>query len=266
MNNLQVRWIIESNVLSYTDNLVEYLEENNIYYKKTNYQEVISHNYDDKFGGLVDSEVATVFVGSLRLAKEINKYPISPGAIRTLDNFKCTNYYDSWSPYLLNKDWTLTMRAVLERDVTSRGKYFFRPNTGDKLFTGGLFTKLEMIECLKSNEIIVQANKKNIGDEYRFLVVDRKIIDVTEYKTTSNPYVCYYYEYMEEILAQDDNLFIPDRAFTVDIGVNLETSTFGVIELNSFSCANLYSMNMDKVVPAINDLAKSIYEEANIDW
>lgn len=107
--NLDVRWIIESNVLSYTNNLVEYLRAKGIYYKETNYQELVSYSYKDKFGGLVDSEVATIFVGSLKAAKEINSYPISPGAICNLKNFDCLTYYPSWNDYLLNNDWTITL-------------------------------------------------------------------------------------------------------------------------------------------------------------
>ena len=268
LDELEVRWIIEKDVLSYTDNLVEYLKANDIYYKETSYQEVLSYNYRDKFGGLVDSEVATIFVGSLRLAKEVDRYPVDPGAICTLKSFDCLNYYPSWNDYLLNKDWTITLPLILKRhcregDTTK--KFFFRPNEGDKTFNGGLYTKSELVKLgLEGNKVIIQASKKEIRDEYRFLVVDRKIIDHTRY--LSSPKIGMYQgaKLLLENALRNTKTFIPDRAFTVDIG---ETSTgIGVIELNSFSCANLYSMNMDKVVPAINELAKDMYGEANINW
>lgn len=266
MKNLEVRWIIEKDVLSYTDRLVKYLKEKDIYYRETTYQEILSYSYDDKFGGLVDYEVATIFVGSLRLAKEINQYPLDPGAICTLKNFDCLNYYPSWNDYLLNKDWTITLPSILKRhckegDTTK--KFFFRPNEGDKSFTGGLFTKSELVKLrLEESKVIIQASKKDIRDEYRFLVVDRKIVDYTRYSDTPKSGMYRGAKLLlENALRNPYRVFLPDRAFTVDIGES--SAGIGVIELNSFSCANLYSMNMDKVVPAINDLAKEMYKEEN---
>lgn len=266
MGNLEVRWIIEKDVLSYTDRLVEYLREKNIYYKETNYQEVMSYNYEDKFGGLVDYEVATIFVGSLRLAKEINQYPLDPGAICNIKNFDCLNYYPSWNDYLLNKDWTITLPSILRRhcregDTTK--KFFFRPNEEDKVFTGGLFTKSELVKLrLEESKVIIQASKKDIKDEYRFLVVDRKIVDYTRYLDTPKSGMYQGTKLLLENVLRNPRTFLPDRAFTVDIGYSPNTG-IGVIELNSFSCANLYSMNTDKVVPAINELAKEMYIQNN---
>ena len=273
VKNLEVRWIIEKDVLNYTDILVKYLEDKNIYYRETTYQEVVSHNYSDKYGNyLGDDEVATIFVGSLRLArqlasraKQINRYPVFPGAICNLKNLECLNYYPSWNDYLLNKDWTITLPSILKRycregDTTK--KFFFRPNEGDKLFTGGLFTKSELVKLrLEENKVIIQASKKDIRDEYRFLVVDRKIVDSTRYSNNAKSSGMYKgAKLLLENALWNPRTLVPDRAFTVDIG---EANTgLGVIELNSFSCANLYSMNMDKVVPAINELAKEMYIES----
>lgn len=266
-NNLEVRWIIESDILSYTNNLIEYLREKDIYYKETTYQEVMSGYYSDKYGSyLNDSEVATIFVGSLRLAKEINNYPIEPGTICNLKRYECLNYYPSWNDYLLNRDWTITTPSILKRhckegDTTK--KFFFRPNEGDKVFDGGLYTKSELVKLgLNESRVIIQASKKEIRDEYRFLVVDRKIIDYTRYLTSPKTGMYKGAKLLLESALHNPRTFLPDRAFTVDMG---ETSTgIGVIELNSFSCANLYSMNMDKVVPDINYLAIDIYQQNNL--
>lgn len=267
MRDIGFRWIIEKDVLSYTDRLVKYLKEKDIYYKETNYQEVVSHSYKDVWGYLDDAEVATIFVGSLRLAKEINRYPISPGAICTLKNFDCLNYYPSWNDYLLNKDWTITTPTILKRhckegDTTK--KFFFRPNEGDKVFTGGLFTKSELVKLrLDESKVIIQASKKDIKDEYRFLVVDREIVDYTRYSDSPKSGMYQGAKLLLENALRSffNSALIPDRAFTVDIGMS--NKGIGVIELSSFSCTNLYSMNMDKVVPAINELAKKMYIQNN---
>jgi hypothetical protein len=150
MEKLEVRWIIEKDVLSYTDSLVRYLEEKNIYYKEITYQEIVTHKYSDKYGSyLNDAEVATIFVGSLRLAKEMDRYPVEPGAICNLKRYDCLYYYPSWSDYLLNKDWTITLPSILKRhckDGDTTKKFFFRPNGGDKVFDGGLYTKSEIVK------------------------------------------------------------------------------------------------------------------------
>lgn len=266
MDNLEVRWIIEKDVLSYTDRLVKYLKEKDIYYKETTYQEVMFSSYTDVWSYLDDAEVATIFVGSLRLAKEINTYPVCPGAICNLKNFDCLNYYPSWNDYLLNKDWTITLPSILKRhckDGDTTKKFFFRPNEGDKVFTGGLFTKSEVVKLrLEENKVIIQASKKNIRDEYRFLVVDREIVDYTRYSDTPKSGMYQGAKLLLENALRNPFTFLPDRAFTVDIAYSNQTG-IGIIELNSFSCTNLYSMNMDKVVPAINKLAKKMYIENN---
>ena len=268
MKNLDVRWIIESNVLSYTDSLIEYLRTNDIYYKETNYQKLVSYSYKDKYGYLGDDEVATIFIGSLRAAKEINRYPISPGVICNLKNFDCLNYYPSWNDYLLNKDWTITLPHILKRhcrEGTTTKEFFFRPNEGDKIFNGGLYTKSELLKLgLEDTKVIIQASKKEIVDERRFLVVDRKIVDTTRY--LNSPKSDGFYQgaklLLENIL-HNPRVFIPNRAFTVDIGK--ANNEIGVIEINSFSCANLYEMSMDKVVPVINQLIRDIYKQNNIE-
>jgi hypothetical protein len=271
MNDLQVRWIIEPNVLDYTDRLVQYLSDNNINYKETNYQEVLYHD-DNISQELLDENTPTIFVGSLRTAREVNRYPVEPGAICSLKRYECLNYYPSWYDYLINDDYELVTTSILKRETDRTKTYFFRPNEGDKRFTGGLYSVEDVLNMkLLDNQILIKASKKCIGDEYRFLVVDRQVVDGSRY--ISNGYLHnikflsrlrkglkYYNSYLEELL-EETNLFIPDRAFTVDIGQNVDTGLLGVIEINSFSCANLYEMDMNKVVPAINQLAVDIYQQ-----
>jgi len=262
MKNNDVQWIVEKDVLDYTDKLVEYLALHNIKYHSINYGDyLLADKYKDN--------QATIFVGSLRCSKLISRYTSwYPGSICTLKNFECTNYYPSWNPYLLNQDWSLTMKSLIEREmnylegceISSNQEFFFRPNEGDKRFTGTISTRSQIMNEIRDNEIIIKADKKNIGREFRFLVVDREVIDgVKYYDGYSINKVKEAKEYLEEIL-RDEKLLIPDRAFTVDIGENLDIRKLGVIELNSFSCASLYSMNLDKVVPAINELAKEMYK------
>lgn len=265
-----IGWIIEKNVLDYTDKLVEYLSSHNIPYSYFTYQDLVTSRLDQNDLTWVVDEFPIIFVGSLRAARYYNDrcYSVSPGIICTLKNFDCTNYYPSWNPYLLNQDWSLTMKTLIEREIdylegceiSGNQEFFFRPNEGDKRFTGTISTRSQIINEIRDNEIIIKADKKNIGREYRFLVVDRKVVDGCKYNDGySINKVGVAKEYLEAVL-KDKNLFLPDRAFTADIGENLDIRELGVIELNSFSCANLYSMNMDKVVPAINELAKDMYK------
>ena len=117
---------------------------------------------------------------------------------------------------------------------------------------------------LEDNKVIIEASKKEIVDERRFLVVGRKIVDSTRY--LSSPKNDGFYQsaklLLENIL-HNPRVFISDRAFTVDMGK--ANNEIGVIEVNSFSCANLYEMNMDKVVLAINQLIIDVYRENNKD-
>jgi hypothetical protein len=266
-----VGWIIERDILDYTDRLVDYLSSHNIPYSYFTYQDLVTNKLDKNDITWIVDEFPIVFVGSLRAVQAYNSrcYSVSPGAICTLKNFDCTNYYPSWNKYLLNSDWSLTMKPLIEREIgylegcyiSENQEFFFRPNEGDKRFTGVISTRIQILEQIKDTEIVIRADKKIIGDEYRFLIVDKKVISGVQYPFNldgNNRLAAQ--KYLEKIL-EDKNLFMPDRAFTVDIGENLDTRKFGVIELNSFSCANLYYMSMDKVVPVINELAEIMYKE-----
>jgi hypothetical protein len=259
--NLDVRWIIESNVLDYTERLVKYLSGNNIYYKETNYQEVLYHS-DSISQELLDENTPTIFVGSLRTAREVNRYPVEPGTICNIKRYKCLNYYPSWHKYLLNDDYELVTTSILKRDTDKTKTYFFRPNEGDKSFTGGVYSVEEILDMnLLDNQILIKSTPKILANEARFLIVDRKVISETIYKEVnykSNNEINYYRQKVENIL-EGTKLFIPDRAFTIDVVFDYERSKIKVIEINSFSCANLYEMDMNKVVPAINQLTVNIY-------
>src|SRR4028118_1951855 len=157
MESSNVRWIIESDVLDYTDKLIEYLGSSNIEYHCISYGEYL---LADKY----KENIPTIFVGSLRCSKLISKYTSwYPGAICTLKNFDCTNYYPSWNRYLLNSDWSLTMKPLIKRElnylenceeISDNREFFFKPNEGNKRFTGVISTRTQILEQIKDNLIL----------------------------------------------------------------------------------------------------------------
>lgn len=175
----------------------------------------------------------------------------------TLDNYTCSNYYSYYKELLLNYDYIILPWAELEykKEIIFKcfdtDELFIRPNSGRKIFTGTSLTKkwwdkeLKVIANLpssniKSTDLVLISSYKNIGDEYRVLLHNDKVIDFT----------CYT-ENLENLKIQNilDAFVIPywpDKYWTMDLCVYNNWPR--IIEINSFNSAGLYNMDYDKII------------------
>jgi hypothetical protein len=238
------------------------------------------HNFPWETHGWELENEPVVFRGSLNIGVKARQQAWYPGVIMDKRNFNCSTYYTYWGQWVLNKNYWMMPLAELLRKVDFIKEYlqeftdwysdkaFIRPDSGLKQFTGGVFnlSDLRSLNGIKSETLVVIAPVKQIDREYRFVVCDNKVITGSQYfekgeyvskqKATFNEEAAYYLECVLENIN-----WLPDQIYTVDVCES--ESEFNILELNSFSCSNLYHCDLSKVVEAANEVAISEWQQVN---
>jgi len=187
-----------------------------------------------------------------------------------VDKFNCSEYYPKYSDCLLNSRYMLVdIQTFLDNKdfyFNALGKTaFVRPDTGDKRFTGSVISCNTSKHDLRrlifegaTDGLILLAPTQKIEEEYRFVVVEGKVITGSIYKTKKWGHLEFAekelkkgpaFEYAQKVI---NTHYQPCRAFTIDIC--LSGGEFKVLELNSFSHAGLYRCDIKKVVDAFNKI------------
>ena len=197
--------------------------------------------------------------GALKMARISPKYGWTPGCIMT-SNHDFQVYKEYYKENLLNYDSTIHLFGdlVLSRDS------FVRPTLDTKTFTGKVFTPEEWTTFKEhsltnghtttlSKETQVQlASLKNVQKEFRFYIVDGKIVTSSLYR--EGCFVRYSdivdqgaTDYCNEML----KVFQLAPAFVMDIC--LTDGDWKIIECGCLSCAGLYKANIPKLLMALED-------------
>lgn len=274
---MQVKWLLESTV--FEDQLfLNALRDTN-----TTYREIAQYScFTKPIEELFADDDCVVVRCALETAKYINKKcKWIPGLYCTLQNYECTSYYPAFGDYLLNSNYImlpygelLRKRDFLFDKLGKSDTIFIRPNRGDKPFGGQLIYKENYekdVEYLgfyevQPDELCVVSEPINIIEEYRFLVVDGKVITGSLYKTNYGQPEILHKNVDEDVMmlsAQgmiDIVKYQPDRAWTLDLCID-KYKDIHVLEINSFSCSGLYACDKVKVIESVNKIALEEYNE-----
>ena len=195
--------------------------------------------------------------------------------------------YYAWG--FKNTDW-LTMSANVSRDILLNHDYvmttwgdlkanylhwasrvdpvgmFIRPSSDKKTFAGdyvsvyGASDKLKAIEETTSvidTTLCVMSSFKDILDEFRYFIVDRKVISSTYYHNfTGMPgRAAYVYKTAPDKANQlaeyvANMAWQPDDCYVVDIAMD-GNSDAKIIEFNSLCCSGVYNANVAGVLDAV---------------
>lgn len=231
---------------------------------------------DEELLRLFDADDCVVFHGSIDFAKRLNRVvPWVPGTYCTFEDYACTKYYSSAGSWLLNEEYIMLPFGDLYRqqsffaDVFDTDLVFIRPNASDKQFGGAvvdLFDYYNGIGSLEVNDVpqdflCVVSKSREIDCEWRLVVVNDEIITGSRYQPTiTNDLPDYVVETGYEILG--DMKYRPsDTAWTMDLCKS--NGTIFLLEINSFSCAGLYSCDYGKVVKAVSSAALKDWGDYN---
>jgi hypothetical protein len=199
--------------------------------------------------------------GSINFINKIQKIQnLKPGSICNFKNFECRNYYPHIKEHLLNSDYIIVPWLKLLNTGFS-GFRFIRPNSGKKVFTG-LVTDFDHLQSdialdfykVGPETLFVLSSYKQLEKEWRFYVKKGKIITYSLYNMNGS--LCpIKWEDNEafDLALKTSYLYQPDPIWIIDICKTLQ-GEYKVLELNSFSCAGLYSCDVDKIVDEVETL------------
>lgn len=207
---------------------------------------------------------------TIEMAEQVRQWFDDRGLYYKVDEFKCSNYYkhiDDSIP-LLNRDNILVSYKQLVKQWESTFLYFLsncvfiRPDDGDKQFVGGSFMKrgidlfteqVDKYNTIDKNILCQISNSVTIKSEYRFVVIDGKVITGSQYKRDGIvderiDYMTGAYELADKVAKQKWQI---DKFYIVDVA-ELYDGSFSVIELNAGSCSGLYACNKEKIIKAMD--------------
>ncbi len=238
------------------------------------------------------NEDCVIFYGTLNLGRQLQKQKKwIPGVYCNFQKLCCITYYSYWGKYLFNNDYImLPMMEIKRREdyvfdmLGVDDCIFIRPNSGAKTFTGQILKREEIDQEFKlfanyaakplDQIITVISSPKVIEKEWRFAVVDKKVVACSQYrdfakeKVSDNKkeYELFIVEGSEagaKILAEKiaEEEWQPDIAYTLDICKS--NGEYYLLEANSFSCSGLYESEPEPIVREISKAALREWEEYN---
>jgi len=286
-----VNWIIDKYLFDeYEDRLSIAIKnsDSNVYF----YDDLCGLTFREYITSKFTDKDIVIFHGSLQHGMQLSHLPIYPGTFMTIDKYECYKYYGYYGDYLLNSKYMMMgLNDVIRRKmeiqhqlVPSRGnpyqdicRFFIRPSNGYKTFAGQtiVWGKIEEeINILSQSyggidpeTLVLLSNTQEIKEEYRFIVVDGKLISGSTYFDsenvgTLNPHynkICTD-EKAIEFVDKMIGLYQPDKAFTIDV-CKTGNDEYKLLEIGSFNCASMYGNDYDKIVEAINKLVIKEYED-----
>ncbi len=139
---------------------------------------------------------------------------------------------------------------------------FVRPNSDKKIFAGipiprkdfeHVINATNQTTSVQRDTICVLSSIKKIHAEYRFFIVDRKVVASSSYYSNWQPMSLQSKPpedavRMAEIVSQLD--WQPDSAYTVDVAV-LGDNSSRIVELNSFCCSGFYHSDTTAILKAV---------------
>jgi len=198
-----------------------------------------------------------------------------PGAFATIERFFCSSYYCWFGEYLLNRDYIMLpfgelprCQDFLFRSVGCDDRIFVRPDSPLKLFTGQVASSdtfdvdlefMSFYEFSKESLVVVSA-PRDITAEWRFVVVNRKVVAGCQYKRNGKIDSNSHYDPTAFALAAKvaSSDYQPDLAWVMDICQTAD-GEFHLLEIGGFSFADLYSCDKAAVVAAVSEAAHTFW-------
>ena len=186
------------------------------------------------------------------------------------NDLRCSSYYPLLRDFLFQREWFFTTleslkaehRDIFRSSVVQDRSIFVRPDGNDKVFTGGCVSEDGFEESYKlmtfyeppPNTVVVVARPQKILAEARFLVVDRKVVTGSYYRTggqtvrleAGGQLTVKAEEMLQNCLA---NGFDPAPSWVLDLAD--DGNEWRIIEVGASSCCGLYKCDLDKFVAAL---------------
>lgn len=216
-----------------------------------------------------------IFIGALGNADRLRRLPIwARGTFCDTEAFHCSSWYRHASRWLLNDRWLrtnvqelVTTRSVPNGVSDSNGFAFVRPDSPLKPFAGRVchiptltLQGLDFGFYYEDIELpVIVAPKKSVLNEWRFVVVGRRVIAGSGYEpggrtggATPPPDAWKLAREICSLMRAPEAVYVMDLCSTEE-GMRL-------VELNPFSGADPYECDAESVVAAVSELVLGLGE------
>ena len=188
----------------------------------------------DKSEYLFDANEQYFVIGSYPLTRYVHK--IRPEAVFSLDSYDFEDWYLFFGEEnMLNPKPQICMA----KDIDWRNEELFvRPLEDTKSFNGGIYNK----NTLVFEGMCLAAPIQQISKEFRFFVLNNKIIAQSQYKQNGELYVSSLVDDKAIVFANEMIKCFKSPGYTLDVAyVNGE---YKIVELNCFNASGFYAINL----------------------
>ena len=259
-------WVMQKNLYAEEAfaSLVDQLERQNIDFQIVN-MIPFAHEMEPD----INPTGNVIVMGSTSMKHIAKKKNWNPGYID--DNINYNNLIDNYDNNVFNLDCVIIKFGdyPLTSKLPQWPRIFVRPVDDGKSFAGQTMTWMELYtwyweleqigwedtskSTIHKDDYIVIAEAKEIHSEYRFFVVDGKVITGSMYKIGtkvhySNVVDQEVYDYAQKMV----DIWCPNQAFAIDIC--RANDRFYVLEINAINSAGFYACDMGKFVHAIENM------------
>lgn len=274
-DELGIHWLIEADVFpDYQDELLRTIRETGA---KATLLTAIKAEYSFEEAGqpdlrIVNDHERVIFHGCIGLAERIvERTNWKPGIYGNFDRLACTSYFPALGKFLLNDCYSMLplgdvrrLKEELYSRFGSNGQFFMRPNTTRKVFAGMVINhetfdrdlELASFYDVPDHELVVVSPTQSIVSEWRFVIADGRVVSGSCYRDHGNPTrsVASSPEALQFAEGVVRSGWEPDPVWTIDVALTA-TGSYRLIEIGSFSFANLYGCDFRKVVDAVQKIA-----------
>ena len=219
------------------------------------------------------SSQPTIFHGSLGNAAHVyENFDWKPGSFCDARKFCCSYWYKHYQPWLIHEKYAFTTvanlienTAEIASSIDSPHAIFVRPDSPLKPFSGRVVSTTDLTPKALDHGFyyddlqlpIVVAPVRNVGREWRFVVVNNKVITGSGYDATTRA---------AAVLRLDDSVsdfatsiaaevFELCSAYVLDIGEC--DGDLRLMEFNPLSGADLYACDADAIITSVSALAQA---------
>lgn len=229
-------------------------------------------NYQDDFkipSRFIQSDEPVFAYGTIQFIQDITKKHKNIVAFYDSTRFNVDQYLSTLPKQLfVNGDGVFLTYGLIKQDplyafrLFMEDELFFRPNSGNKLFTGLTMNRenvsielnsLDQLSSATEQTLIYISRAKKIKREFRTVLVNNQVLDSCQYMVSGELSISKDVPdeaiFLAQKLANIDNILKPDPYLVCDIA-ELENGEFKVIELNALSTSDLYKCSPTVLIKA----------------
>jgi hypothetical protein len=277
---MKASWLLETDV--FHENLKEMVKEIKQQGMRVEIASYLATTSDKTYLNLFDENDCVIYYGSLNFANQVKREAKwIPGVYYNKKAFNCSSYYpelaqvvpviNAWKYVMLPYADLLRQEKFLFETLGEDGCVFVRPDSGAKPFTGQLVKREEWKRDVnymsfygtQPADICVVSAPRNIEAEWRFVVIEGRVITGSQYKLDDKVNVeCDYPPEALELADKAAANYSPDPVWCVDV-CRTRLGNYYLLEIGCFSCAGLYACNLPTVVREVSAAALREWKDIN---